>query len=212
MNTIEPELLMRYADDEASGTESRIVEARLPADPKARDLLASFRAQRSLMQAAFETADDDQSVPRFEHAINQAFAQRRRRQRRRDVRRWALPLAASLLIMLAGGLFATHYVDQRIQSETARILAELSARQALDRELALRTRIDALERMISGKTLSWMNEGSGTQGSVTPLRTFQGTEGQWCREYRETTTTETVEEQRLSIACRDGEGGWSAPI
>ncbi|MGI9505219.1 MAG: RT0821/Lpp0805 family surface protein [Geminicoccaceae bacterium] len=212
MTTLEPELLMRYADDEVSGAERRLVEARLPADPGARDLLASFQTQCGLMPAAFNGRDDDQSLPRFEHAINHAFAQRRRRQQRTDIRRWALPLVASFLILLAGGLFAARYVDQRIQSETDRILAELSAKHALDRELALRTRIDALERMISGKTLSWMNEGSGTQGSITPLRTFQTPDGQWCREYRESTSSGSADEDRLSIACRDGNGGWNPPI
>jgi len=208
MTNLEPELLMRYADDEVSGPERRLIEARLPADPGARDLLASFQTQRSLMPAAFDGRDDDENLPRFEHAINQAFARRRQHQQRRDIRRWALPLAASFLILLAGGLFAARYVDQRIQSETDRILAEQAAKQAEDRELALQTRIEALERIISGDSLSWTSDATGTTGTITPLRTYQGPDGQWCREYQETITSDAADQQNLSIACRTPTGLW----
>ena len=212
MTTLEPELLMRYADDEVSLPERRLVEERLPADPEARNLLASFRTQRHLMPAAFNIADDDQDQHRFEHAINQAFQTRRRRQQRKDIHRWALPLAASVLITIIGGLFATYYADQRIQSETTRILAEQATRQAQDRELALQTRIDALERIISGNSLTWTSDATGATGTITPLRTYQAPDGQWCREFFETGTAETREEGRFSIACRDDGGTWKPPV
>lgn len=213
MNAIDPELLMRYADDEVSLPERKRVEERLAAEPKSRALLADFRIQRGLLPAVFAEMDDDESQPRFEHAINQAFIERRRsRQQKAELRRWALPLAASVLITIIGGLFATYYADQRIQTETARILAEHAAKQAEDRELALQTRIDALERIISGNSLSWTSNATGATGTITPLRTYQGPDGQWCREFFETGTAETREEGRLSVACRDHGGMWKPPI
>lgn len=209
MNAIDPELLMRYADDEVSLPERKRVEERLAADPGSRALLADFRIQRGLLPAVFAEMDDDESQPRFEHAINKAFNERRRsRLQKAELRRWALPLAASVLIMLAGGLFATYYADQRIQTETARILAEHAAKQAEDRELALQTRIDALERIISGNSLSWTSDATGATGTITPLRTYQGPDGQWCREYQETITSDTTDHQNLSIACRTPTGMW----
>jgi len=208
MKTIEPELLMRYADGEVSLPERRWIDERLPADPEGQALLASFQTQGVRLPAAFAMAERDDDLRRCEDVINAAFEQRRQQRRQADVRRWALPLAASLLITLSGGLFATYYADQRIQTETTRILAEQAARQTQEQALALETRINALERIISGNSLTWESETTGTTGTVTPLRTYQGPDGQWCREYRETTSTGSADNRQFSIACRTPDGLW----
>lgn len=207
MTAITPELLMRYADSEVSLPERRLIEAHLPADAEARALLAAFQAQRDQLPAAFSSAGED-NPDRFEQVIDRAFDQRRRTQYRAEIRRWSLPLAASLLITLAGGLIAFLYAEQRIQTETARILQEHAAEQAEIRELALQTRIEALERIVSGSSLSWTNDAAGATGTITPLRTYQGPDGQWCREYQETTTRGTTADNRFSIACRTSSGMW----
>lgn len=208
MSTIDPELLMRYADNELSLPERRLVEDRLRTDPDAQALAASFQVQRSRLQAAL--ADDDMSE-RHEQAIDRALERRRSDRRQAEIRRWALPLAASLLITVLGGLASFHYADKHAMSETARLLAIQSAELVRDRELALETRLEALERQISGRTLTWTNEASGTRGAITPLRTFQTPAGQWCREYREIVTFGATEEERLSIACRNDRQDWTAP-
>jgi surface antigen len=205
MTALTPELLMRYADGEISLPERQLVEERLPSDPEARALWASFQSQRALLPAAFEIHD---GVDRFEQAMDRAFGQRRRDQRRTELRRWALPLAASVLITLAGGLLAAFYAEQRIQSETARILAEQAHQQAEIRNLALQTRIEALERIVSGNSLSWTSDTTGASGTITPLRTYRGPDGQWCREYQETTNIASADQQGISIACRTPEGLW----
>lgn len=207
MSTIDPELLMRYADNELSLPEHRLVEDKLCTDPDAQALVTAFGGQRVLLQAALAAGDDDAELRRCERSIDQAFERRRRHQRQTDIRRWALPIAASLLITLIGGILSTHYAEQRAKTETTRLLTI----QAHDRELALGTRIEALERALSGNTLTWTNDISGTEGSITPLRTFQSPNGQWCREYRETTTSSASQEEQLSIACRDNQQGWTAP-
>lgn len=207
MSTIDPELLMRYADDELGLPERRLVEEKLRTDPKAEALVATFQGQRERLSAALMTTDDEESLRRQERWLDQTIDKRRRQQRHSDIRRWALPIAASLLITLIGGIFSIHYADERARIETARLLAA----QAHDRELALETRIEALERMLSGNTLTWMNDISGAKGSITPLRTFQTPAGQWCREYRETTIFANTSDERLSIACRDDQQGWAAP-
>jgi surface antigen len=208
MTAITPELLMRYADGEVSLPERQFVEERLPTAPEARDLLASFQSQRVQLPAAFKDDDSEPCLDRFERAMDRAFEQRRQDQRRTELRRWALPLAASVLITLAGGLLAALYAEQRIQSETARILAERAAEDAQTRELALQTRIEALERITSGDSLSWTYDVTGATGTITPLRTYQGPDGQWCREYQETTTSASADHQDFSIACRTPTGLW----
>ena len=208
MSNIDPELLMRYADGEASPPECRLVEGHLGSEPEARKMLASFRHQRLCLPAALVQADDETGLRRCERAIDQALDQRRRHQRRVAIRRWAMPIAASLLIAIAGSLLGARYAEERASAGEARILAA----QAHDRELALETRIEALERMLSGRTLTWTNESSGTTGSITPLRTYRDPGGQWCREYSETTSSSIAETQQLSIACRDSDGAWTPPI
>ncbi len=208
MTVITRDLLMRYADGEASLPERQFVEECLPADPEARDLLASFQRQSLRLTAAFSDSDGVPSVDRFEQAMDRAFEQRRRDRRRADLRRWALPLAASLLITLAGGLLAAFYAEQRIQSETTRILAAHAEQQAEVRNLTLQTRLEALERIVSGGSLSWSSDATGASGTITPLRTYQGPDGQWCREYRETTNRGAADRQSFSIACRTPSGLW----
>lgn len=208
MNAITPELTMRYVDGEVSPHERRFVEDHLPADPEARGLLTSLQGQQALLPAAFIENDSESSFDRFEHAIDRAFEQRKREQRKADIRRWALPLAASLLITLAGSLLAAFYAEQRIQTETARILANQAEQQVQIRKLALQTRIEALERIVSGNSLSWTNDATGTTGTITPLRTYQGPDGQWCREYQETTFSGEANNPTFSIACRTPSGVW----
>jgi surface antigen len=208
MTALTPELLMRYADGEVSLPERQLIEERLPTDPEARDLLASFQHQKTLLPATFSCKDSPSGLDRFERAMDLAFEQRRLDRRRTELRRWTLPLAASALITLAGGLLATFYAEQRIQSETARILAERAAEDAQTRELALQTRIEALERIVSGDSLSWSSDATGAMGTITPLRTYQGPDGQWCREFEEITNSGTAAQQTFSIACRTPAGLW----
>lgn len=208
MNAITPELLMRYADGEVSLPERHRIEKHLAADSGARDLLTTFQTQSALLPAAFAEAADETIPAQFEHTIDQALEQRQYQRRQADLCRWVFPIAASLLITLAGGLFAAHYADQRIQIETAQILAEQAVAKAETRELALQTRIEALEHIVSGDSLAWADEATGTNGKITPLRTYQGPAGQWCREYQETTQSATSADQVFSIACRTPSGLW----
>ncbi|MEL6962309.1 MAG: RT0821/Lpp0805 family surface protein [Pseudomonadota bacterium] len=208
MTAITPELLMRYADGEVTLPERQFIEKHLPADQEAQELLAVFVAQRGRVAAAFSDVDDTPSLRRFEQAIDRAFEQRRHRERQSERHRWVLPLAASFLMMLAGGVFAVFYAEQRIQTETARLLAERALQDAQIRELALQTRVEALERIVSGSSLTWTNDVTGATGTITPLRTYRGPGGQWCREYRETTHKGATEQDHFSIACRTPDGHW----
>jgi surface antigen len=64
---------------------------------------------------------------------------------------------------------------------------------------------EALDRRLSGATLTWANPASGSSGSVTPLRTFQTADGRWCREFEARVDAPVWGERRVGIACREGE-------
>ena len=101
---------------------------------------------------------------------------------------------------MAGGtvLLAEHRAEQ-----TA---ARLFASFADDQKLRLAAFAEALDRSISGESVAWRNSESGSRGTVTPLRTFQATDGRWCREYRQDLELSAGRQRITGIACRDASG------
>ena len=69
----------------------------------------------------------------------------------------------------------------------------------------------ALETTPSGELVSWRTDGTGVQGTLTPLRTFKTTGG-FCREYA-VTLTESQGQGRAwqETACRNAAGVWQQP-
>lgn len=62
----------------------------------------------------------------------------------------------------------------------------------------------ALEKSVSGKSVSWTGSRSGLRGSVTPLKTWKTDRGIYCRSYREKIRSATGKVQsRTGKACRD---------
>src|SRR5512132_2265435 len=57
-----------------------------------------------------------------------------------------------------------------------------------DRRTAANTTQQALESKPSGTTSTWTNPDTGHSGSVTPIRTYQASNGQYCREYEQSMT------------------------
>jgi len=102
----------------------------------------------------------------------------------------ATGIAAGVIL---GGLFGGavgNYLDQR------------------DRELAAQTTSHALENNQTGQTAQWVNPDSGHQGSVTPQRTYQNAQGQYCREFQQTVTVGGQVETAYGTACRQPDGSW----
>lgn len=65
-----------------------------------------------------------------------------------------------------------------------------------------------LEYEPSGTTSSWSNPDRGTQGSVTPMSTYQTGAGQYCREFQSTITVDGRTEYATGTACRQPDGSW----
>jgi surface antigen len=79
---------------------------------------------------------------------------------------------------------------------------------AADRREAQKASQQALEKTPSGTAVAWHNPDSGHSGTVTPVRTFEKSSGQYCREYRQTVTISGQEQQAYGTACRQPDGSW----
>jgi surface antigen len=66
----------------------------------------------------------------------------------------------------------------------------------------------SLESVPAGTASSWTNPDSRTNGSVTPVRTFQNSQGAYCREFQQTVTIGGREERSYGTACRQPDGSW----
>jgi surface antigen len=77
-----------------------------------------------------------------------------------------------------------------------------------DRLSMQNTTQQTLERAPTRQTSQWRNPDSGNYGTVTPVRTFQSTQGQYCREYQQTITVGGRTEEGYGTACRQPDGTW----
>ncbi|CAO3420710.1 RT0821/Lpp0805 family surface protein [Azospirillum doebereinerae] len=68
---------------------------------------------------------------------------------------------------------------------------------------------DAEERAVANnQTITWNNPQSGNGGAIEPIRTYQDSSGQTCRDYTHTVTIEGKKEVARGTACRQGDGNW----
>jgi surface antigen len=79
---------------------------------------------------------------------------------------------------------------------------------AADREKAHAAASQALESVPSGQNVAWRNPDSGNSGVVTPVRTYQISNGQYCREYTQTINIGGEKHQSYGTACRQPDGSW----
>ncbi len=77
-----------------------------------------------------------------------------------------------------------------------------------DRQRANEAASRALESAPSGQTVTWRNPDSGNTGAVTPVRTYQTSTGQYCREYTQTINIGGERHQSYGTACREPDGSW----
>jgi len=77
-----------------------------------------------------------------------------------------------------------------------------------DKEMQAKAASQAFESGPSGKAVSWQNPDSGHSGTVTPTRTYQTSQGTYCREYTQTVTIDGKKENSYGTACRQPDGSW----
>jgi surface antigen len=66
----------------------------------------------------------------------------------------------------------------------------------------------ALENTKTGTTSSWHNPDSGHSGTFTPTRTFERTDGAYCREYTQMIDVGGRNAEGHGTACRQPDGTW----
>ena len=79
---------------------------------------------------------------------------------------------------------------------------------AADRREAAEAARRAMETAPSGTSVAWQNPDSGNSGTVSPTRTYQTENGQYCREYHSTVTIDGEEHKSYGTACRQPDGAW----
>jgi surface antigen len=77
-----------------------------------------------------------------------------------------------------------------------------------DRQMVYQSNQQAMETYQVGQTSNWTNPDSGHSGSVTPTKTYQNHQGQYCREYQQTVTVGGETQQAFGTACRQPDGSW----
>ncbi len=65
-----------------------------------------------------------------------------------------------------------------------------------------------LETQPTGQTSQWKNPDTGNRFNVTPVNTFQRTDGQYCREFVTQVEVGGKTEQAYGTACRMPDGSW----
>ena len=103
-------------------------------------------------------------------------------------RGWTVVAAA-----LAGGLLGGA-IGHRLDDKDKRMAAEAAHR--------------AFESNASGQAAVWNNPDSGNHGSITPTKTEQLANGQYCREYRQDVWVGQEKHQTYGTACRQPDGTW----
>ena len=79
---------------------------------------------------------------------------------------------------------------------------------AADRRESERAAQQAFETAPSGQSTGWTNPDSGNHGTITPTRTFQTANNEYCREFQQTVVIGGEEEQAHGTACRQPNGSW----
>lgn len=66
----------------------------------------------------------------------------------------------------------------------------------------------ALETQPSGTTTTWRNPDNGNQAQFTPTRTYQRSDGTYCRDFQQVITVEGRSQTATGTACRQADGSW----
>ena len=198
MTMIDDTTLIAYVDGELDPQTCTEVEAILATDKAARDKVRALFESTALVRAAFNHALYGSSpevkirpplapvLPLTPESVKSAHPERR----------LGLALAASLALLLIGGLAGYH------------LGGEHTSRGSSDEIARLQAFSHGVDQALSGTTVTWRNPDSGNHGTLMPVRTFQTESGQYCREFEETRMIYGERQLESGIACRRDDGVW----
>jgi surface antigen len=207
MKAIDDNTLIAYLDGELDDAAAAGVEKRLARDPALSSRVEEFRRGDDLLRAAFNQSMLEANPPKRAPAALNA----EKRRVRRIPRQWGplpLALAASLAVLLIGGLTGLVTLDTLVEREFER----QALIKANDNRAMVQARMNALENEISGTDVSWTNPDSGSFGKMTPVRTWRTKSGQYCREFHESATMDGVTNVERGVACRTADGLWKVRL
>jgi surface antigen len=114
---------------------------------------------------------------------------------------------------LLGAQFG-HGTGQLVATSVGTLLGAYLGNEAgksLDRADALyasRAEYQALEYTPSGSSTPWRNPDSGHYGRVTPIATYENTDGSYCREFQHQAQIGGRTRDVYGTACRTPDGQW----
>jgi surface antigen len=77
-----------------------------------------------------------------------------------------------------------------------------------DKRMAREAANRAFESARTGESMEWSNPDTGNSGSVTPTKTYQLANGQYCRQYTQDIVVGGETHQTHGTACRQADGTW----
>lgn len=208
MGTLSDQRLAAYHDGELSAEETRAVSAVLAHDPEARERLRLLAENDAVVRRAMSAPVHEAVPDHLLQAIEEAAVSSRPAtvvpMRRRSIgrmQRWALPLAASvaLIVGVAGGYGVSWLIPPRDVANVPDATSTFVA--AFDRRIER-----ALETTASGEPVTWRLPDRPGELRIRPVLSFVDGSGRFCREYEASQPGPAGEVDTVGIACR-GEGG-----
>ena len=160
---IDEALLVAYVDGELDAAATRAVEARLVADPDARQCVRELRESAALLRGAFRDKPATPVPDRLVAIIDGAVSTRRSPPRFTMRRRVPTALAASLAVLAIG--LSSGYVISELRVQQA--IERAQASRLADRKTIEAAVTEAREKRLSGASIEWASPASGLRA---PLR------------------------------------------
>lgn len=159
--TIDPELLMAYADGELGPIEAKRVERAIAADPALGEEVTRHRALRARLDGHFAAVAEEPVPDRLAAMIRASAVDLPMRRHHRRMPTWA-PWSGAVAAALVLGLFVGKGLPEQgvVQTRDGQLFAAGSLAGALDHELAANT------------------------GAVQMVVSFRDREGRYCRVFR----------------------------
>ena len=212
MFELNEEMLMAFADGELDPQVMAQVRAALADNPAARERVRLYRRSTQLSRQAYDAPMQEPVPQRLLDAVDARsdatgagevveFAAAKNPGRGWSVQRAALPLAASLALVIGTAVgYRLHPVSTSGGGDgfTGRIALE----SPLHRLLETRT---------SGEPLEWAAD-EGSRARALAQLTFKSADGHYCRQYRVSVAGPSRAGATAGIACRSPEGGWRQEI
>lgn len=200
MNEIDDTTLIAYVDGELDPTTTEEVEAELERSPELRRVVSELRESTALVRAAYNHVmyEPLPALPR--PSLDEAGARRLGA----SGSGWGMLLAASLAALVIGGVSGHLSTRYTIESELGRAQLARATQEAAVQQVFMR----ALEKSLSGTTVSWRDPDGQDRLEVTPVRTFRVKSGQFCRQFERTQVVQGVARSDQGIACREAGGYW----